>query len=180
VLEGRLANPDCTLGTDPRSDPRTVAALAPFGLDGNTPPPPVTADAPLQDRLAYVAQIEEAFTTVLDALAQSAPVSAGVTTETVTITGNDGNDVALYISRAAASSASTLPCIVHVHGGGMAFLSAADTGYVRWRDNLAATGLVVVGVEFRNSAGKLGPHPYPVGVNDCTAGIRWAAAHLND
>ena len=28
---------------------------------------------------------------------------------------------------------------------GMAFLSATDTGYVRWRDNLAATGLVVVG-----------------------------------
>ena len=180
MLNGRLANPDTTLGTDPRSDPRMVAALAPFGLDGNTPPPPVTADASLQDRFAYVAQMEEAFTEVLDALAQAGPVSEGVTTEAVTITGIDGNDVTLYISRPAASSASTLPCIVHLHGGGMAFLSAADTGFVRWRDNLAATGLVVVGVEFRNSAGKLGPHPYPSGANDCATGIRWAAAHLTD
>jgi acetyl esterase/lipase len=62
----------------------------------------------------------------------------------------------------------------------MAFGSATDTGFVRWRDNLTATGLVVVGVEFRNSAGKLGPHPYPAGVNDCAAGVRWTAAHLND
>jgi acetyl esterase/lipase len=179
MLQGRLANPDCTLGTDSRSDPRMIAALAPFGLDGNTPQPPVTPDAPLQDRLALCIQVEEELGAVLDALAQTAPAAEGVTTESVTITGNDGNDVTLHISRPTASS-STLPCIVHTHGGGMAFLSAADTGYVRWRDNLAATGLVVVGVEFRNSGGKLGPHAYPAGVNDCAAGIRWAAAHLND
>ena len=29
--------------------------------------------------------------------------------------------------------------------------------YERWRDELAATGLVVVGVEFRNGGGKPGP-----------------------
>src|ERR1700736_1805467 len=51
--EGRLANPDCTLGTDPRSDPRMVAALAPYGLDGLVPEFPVTADSPLADRLAF-------------------------------------------------------------------------------------------------------------------------------
>jgi acetyl esterase/lipase len=96
---------------------------------------------------------------MIAALAQ-APTPDGVSTETVTISGDDGNDVTLYISRPAASP-STLPCVVHLHGGAMASLSATDTGYVRWRDNLAATGLVVVGVEFRNSAGKLGPHPYP-------------------
>ncbi len=61
----------------------------------------------------------------------------------------------------------------------MTTLSATNTGYVRWRDNLAATGLVVVGVEFRNAGGKLGPHPYPAGLDDCASGIRWAAAHLN-
>ena len=46
--------------------------------------------------------------------------------------------------------------------------------------HLAATGLVVVGIEFRNSAGKLGPHPYPAGLNDCASAIRWAVAHLTD
>ena len=50
----------------------------------------------------------------------------------------------------------------------------------RWREHLAATGLVVVGVEFRNSAGKLGVHPYPAGLNDCAAAIRWVAANRAD
>ena len=149
--DGRLANPDCTLGTDPRSDPRMIAALAPFGLDGRFPLPLVTPDSPLDDPLTFGAQAEELTGEVLTALAQPAPAPDGVSAETVTISGDDGNDVTLYISR-PTTSPSTLPCVVHLHGGGMAFLSATDTGYVCWRDNLAATGLVVVGVEFRNSA----------------------------
>ena len=59
----------------------------------------------------------------------------------------------------------------------MAIGSAGDTGYVRLREHLAATGVVVVGVEFRNSGGKLGPHPFPAGLNDCAAAVRWAAAN---
>ncbi len=177
--EGRLADPDCTLGTDPRSDPRMIAALAPFGLDGLLPLPPVTPDSPLPDRVAYVTEAEEVLVDVLDALARIAPVAEAVTNETTTIRGDDGNDITLYISRPSGTTA-VAPCIFHIHGGGMAFGSATDIGYVRWRDNLAATGLVVVGVEFRNSAGELGPHPYPAGLNDCAAGLRWTAAHLGD
>ena len=177
--EGRLADPDCTLGTDPRSDPRMIAALAPFGLDGLLPLPPVTPDSPLPDRVAYATEAEEVLVDVLDALAQIAPVAEAVTNETTTIRGDDGNDITLYISRPSGTTA-VAPCIFHIHGGGMAFGSATDIGYVRWRDNLAATGLVVVGVEFRNSAGELGPHPYPAGLNDCAAGLRWTAAHLGD
>ena len=36
----------------------------------------------------------------------------------------------------------------------------------RWRAELAATGLVVAGVEFRNAGGRLGPHPFPAGLDD--------------
>jgi len=36
-----------------------VAALAPYGLDGRLPLPPVTPESPLADRLAYVAATEE-------------------------------------------------------------------------------------------------------------------------
>ena len=50
----------------------------------------------------------------------------------------------------------------------MVLMSADGPIYDRWRSELAATGLVVVGVEFRNGAGKLGPHPFPAGLNDCT------------
>ena len=179
MLSGRLANSDSTLGTDPRSDPRMIAALTTFGLDGALPTPPMTLDSPLQDRLAYAAEAEKMMVTVLDALAESAPLSDGVTTETTTITGDDGNEITLYISR-PDDATSPLPCIVHTHGGGMAFGSATDVGYIRWRTNLAATGLVVVGVEFRNTAGKLGVHPYPAGLNDCASAVRWTAEHLKD
>jgi acetyl esterase len=178
-MYGRLADPDSTIGTDPRSDPRMVAALAPLALDGRYPQPALTVDAPLEKRRAFVAEIEENTGAVLDMFAQSVPIFEGVTTTTTTIEGTDGNDVTLYISRPDAGDGA-LPCVVHLHGGAMAFLSAADIGYMRGREYLAATGLVVVGVEFRNSAGKLGPHPYPAGLNDCATGVRWTYANRSD
>jgi acetyl esterase len=69
---------------------------------------------------------------------------------------------------------------VHLHGGGMTLLTAAEPLYVHLRDELAATGLVVIGVEFRNAGGQLGDHPYPAGLNDCVSAVRWAAANLAD
>jgi hypothetical protein len=100
---------------------------------------------------------------VLNALAQTTPAAENATTETVMIAGDDGNDIPLYFSRRTDAPA-TLPCIVHIHGRGMAFLSAADAGFMRWSDNLVATGLVVVGVEFPNSGGKFRPAPLSGGL----------------
>src|SRR6476660_3318496 len=178
MAHGRLADPDCTLGTDPRSDPRMVKALAEFGLDGILPEAPLSVDSPLEDRLAFAALNEEGVGAVLAAFGQAVPDVEGVTTTTTTITGEDGNDVTLYLSR--PDRAGPLPAVVHLHGGGMAICSAADVGFARGREYLAATGLLVVGVEFRNSGGKLGPHPYPAGLNDCAAGVRWVSANRDE
>ena len=178
MAHGRLADLECTLGSDPRSDPRMVKALAEFGLDGNFPEVPLTVDSPLEERLAFVAMNEDGVGAVLAAFGQAVPHVEGVTTATTTITGEDGNDVTLYISR--PDRAGALPAVVHLHGGGMAIGSATDVGYMRGREYLAATGLVVVGVEFRNSGGKLGPHPYPAGLKDCAAGVRWVWANRSD
>jgi acetyl esterase/lipase len=178
-MYGRLADPDSTIGTDPRSDPRMVQAFAPYGLDGRLPEPSVTPDSPLHDRLAWAAETEQGMGSVLDTFAQGVPIVEGVTTTTTTIAGDDENDITLYISRPSDADAP-LPGVVHLHGGGMAILSATDTGYSRGREYLAATGLVVVGVEFRNSGGKLGPHAYPAGLNDCAAAVRWVADNLKD
>jgi len=155
-----------------------VKALAEFGLDGNFPEVPLTVDSPLEERLAFVAMNEDGVGAVLAAFGQAVPDVEGVTTTTTTITGEDGNDVTLYISR--PDRAGALPAVVHLHGGGMAIGSATDVGYMRGREYLAATGLVVVGVEFRNSGGKLGPHPYPAGLKDCAAGVRWVWANRSD
>ncbi|MDT5017804.1 MAG: acetyl esterase [Mycobacterium sp.] len=152
-----------------------VKALAEFGLDGNIPEAPLTVDSPLQDRLAFAAMNEERVGAVLNTFGQAVPDVEGVTTTTTTITGEDGNDITLFVSR--PDQAGTLPALVHLHGGGMAIGSATDACYARAREYLAATGLVVVGVEFRNSGGKLGPHPYPAGLSDCAAGVRWTYAN---
>ncbi len=179
MLAGRLADPNCSLGTDPRSDPRMVAAFAPLGLADVLPDAPLTVDSPIEDRLAYCAAAEEAIGGVLDVFALAAPAPEGVTTATVTITGGDDNELTLFVSRPDRAE-GPLPALVHLHGGGMAIGSAADAAYRHLRESLAATGLVVVGVEFRNSAGRLGVHPYPAGLDDCAAAVRWVHANAAD
>jgi len=169
---GRHADPDATLGSDPRSDPRMVTALAAFGLDGRFPLSGLGAHSPLDQRLAYATMAENAIGSVFAALAADMAQPAGVTTSTTTITGVDGNSISLFVSR-PTDEAGPLPALLHLHGGGMAIASAADLPYIRLREHLAATGLVVVGVEFRNSGGALGPHPYPAGLDDCAAAARW-------
>ncbi len=152
-----------------------VAALAQVGFDGNAPTVPLTIDAPLEERLAYATMAEEGMGAVLGLFAAGVPDADGVTTTTTTITGEDGNDVTLFISRPAGQG--PLPAVVHLHGGGMAIAAAADPTYMRLRECLAASGVLVIGVEFRNSGGKLGPHPFPAGLNDCAAGVRWVVAN---
>lgn len=176
MLAGRLTDPNCTLGTDPRSDPRMVATFAPLGLADLLPDAPISVDSPLEDRLAYAAASEEVVGGVLDSFALAAPAPAGVTTTTVTIPGGDGNELTVFVSRPVESS-GPLPAVVHFHGGAMAFGSAADAVYRHLRECLAATGLVAVGVEFRNSGGRLGVHPFPAGLNDCAAATRWVYAN---
>ena len=84
-MYGRLADPTCTIGTDPRADPRMVKALAPFGLDGHMPVPAVTPDMPMADKLAVVAATETRMGAVLEALAQNLPSPNSVVTMTTTI-----------------------------------------------------------------------------------------------
>ena len=178
-LPGRLGDPDLTLATDPRADPRMVAAMGPLGLAGRADPVPLTADSSLEDIRALAALGEPGFQHVFDGqFAALSPVE-GVTSRTEVIVGVDGNDISLYI-HAPTGDGGPYPGILHIHGGGMVILSAADVSYRRWRDELAARRLVVVGVEFRNAAGALGSHPFPAALNDCTSALEWMHAHRDD
>ena len=176
ILPGRLGNPNMALKNDPRTDARMLAAMTPFGLGELAARPPFTADSPMDQLLDFCAANEVGFEAVFAALAaQMAPVE-GVSRSVEVIRGNDGNDITLYIHRPAGSS-GTLPGMLHIHGGGMVFLEAAGPLYSYWRDRLAASGMVIVGVEFRNAAGKHGVHPFPAGLNDCSAALHWITAN---
>lgn len=176
LLPGRLGDPNRTLKTDPRADPRLVAACAPFALDVAPPPVPVTANSSLPDKLAYSAANEAGMEAVFTALSTDLPPITTVERRTEVIKGVDGNDINLYI-HTPKNVSGPLPCVYHMHGGGMVVLTAAGPTYVRWRDELAAQGMVVVGVEFRNGAGKLGNYPFPAGLNDCMSGLQWTFEH---
>jgi len=116
---------------------------------------------------------EEGFAMLGGIFATQAPEITNVERRTELIRGIDGNDISLYV-HVPTDVDGPVPAIIHTHGGGMVIMQAADAGYVRWRDELASTGLIVIGVEFRNAAGKLGPHPFPAGLNDCFSGLKWA------
>jgi len=170
VRPGRLGDHHLELRTDPRSDPRMVAALAPFGLDGAGAPPPVDRNSPREAQLAFLVEAEAGFEAVFAALMVDLPPVEGVERSTETFTGPGGDEITLFISR-PSGAAGPLPGVLHIHGGGMVILSAAGPAYARIRDEIAATGVVVVGVEYRNGAGVLGAHPFPAGLDDCTAAL---------
>lgn len=171
ILPGRLGDPNATFETDPRADPRMVAALKPLGYAGVPPAAPVTAQSPLKDILAFLLVMEKGTQEMLEEIFKGLP-PLPVEHSVEETTGVDGNTIKLYVSRPKGVSGK-LPCIYHIHGGGMVVQTAQDADYVRWRDELAALGMVVVGVEFRNGGGELGDHPFPAGLNDCMSGLEW-------
>jgi acetyl esterase/lipase len=175
---GRLGDPMMDLGSDPRSDPRMVAAFGPLGLDKVAPPPPVGRTSSREEQLAYIAGFEADSEAVFREFIADLPAIDGISHSAQTITGFDGNDIALYISR-PADKTGALPGVLHIHGGGMVALSAAGPGYAMLRDAIARTGVAVIGVEFRNGGGALGAYPYPAGLNDCTAALHWVHDNRN-
>ena len=179
LLPGRLGSPSMTIRDDPRADPRMIAAMEPFGLGDPPAPAPVSAESSIDELLEYVTAAEEGFENLFAATADAMPATGDVERSVEVIRGPDGNDITVYVHRPAGRS-GVGPGVLHLHGGGMVMLEAAGPAYGHWRDALAAAGLVVVGVEFRNGAGKHGPYPFPAGLDDCLAGLRWVIGHRDD
>ena len=90
----------------------------------------------------------------------------------------DGNTVKLQIIR--PDSHEPLPCVYYIHGGGMAAMSCFDGMYRSWGRIIAANGVQVVMVDFRNSVvPSSAPEvaPFPAGLNDCVSGLHWVVGH---
>ena len=172
ILPGRLGTPEMELRDDPRADPRMIAVLEAMELAGTPEPLPLDASSPTEDLLAYVDEAEMGYEGLFEALTAGLEPVPGVERTVEVIPGVDNNDITLFIHR-PEDAKGPLPGVLHLHGGGMVMLEAAGAAYERIRSELAATGMVVVGVEFRNGAGKHGPYPYPAGLNDCSSALGW-------
>ena len=171
-LPGRLGDKNLTVNDDKRINQNLLQAMINIGLDGVAPAPPVTYDSSREEIQEFNNGLEPVYTDVFADIFSNVELHDGLTNETKVIIGDDGNEIKLYITKPADASAD-MPAILHLHGGGMAIMKADDPNYIYWRHKLASTGLVVVGVEFRNTAGVLGNHPFPAGLNDCVSALKW-------
>lgn len=92
----------------------------------------------------------------------------------------DGNTVKIQFIR--PDNDERLPCVYYVHGGGMAMMSAFDGLYRAWGRIIAAQGVAVAMVDFRNCVSASSApevEPYPAGLNDCVSGLRWVHSHAD-
>lgn len=181
LAPGRLGDPTMEMARDPRLDPRIAAALAllPDGTAGTAVPASVTFESSYEDCLAYYDEQEAQMLEMSSAMMAGVPEFETVSTSSQSITGADGTTIELTIHRPIEED-GPLPGVVYLHGGGMVILSAQHPPSLRWAKSLAAAGMVVVAVEFRNGAGHLGPHPFPAGLNDCAEAARWVAQNRAD
>ncbi|MDZ4376065.1 MAG: alpha/beta hydrolase fold domain-containing protein [Phenylobacterium sp.] len=167
------------LVADPRIDPRIKALFA-------QPDRPPVGDIESREALIAAANTPEALAgeqamemlfTACDN-EQTAP-SAGLTVRTQEIVSQpDGNTIKLQIIRPEGDE--ILPCVYYIHGGGMQTMSCFNGMYRAWGRIIAARGVAVVMVDFRNalrpsSAAEVAP--FPAGLNDCVSGLKWTAAN---
>jgi acetyl esterase/lipase len=90
----------------------------------------------------------------------------------------DDNTIKIQLIRHA--DGQPRPGVYYIHGGAMAFMSCFDGNYRAWGKIIAAQGVNVAMVDFRNcvrpsSAPEVAP--YPAGLNDCVSGLEWVHAH---
>ena len=174
--EGRLADPDRDLRSDPRTDRRLLAALAAFGLDAPAAPPPFGRSAGQTAIAEFVGGADAAFEGLYAALPNDLPGDdkQAVIHATESLRGPTGDDIVLHIARPVGIG-GPLPCIVYVHGGGMTILSTDNKVHRQWRTDLAAAGMVGIGVDFRNAWTQAALNPFPAGLDDCATAVAWIA-----
>jgi acetyl esterase/lipase len=174
TLPGRLGNPEMTLFDDPRLDPRILQAFASMVPPSeDLLPPALTIDPSYQESLNFVGYMHRLMCSQYASAEAQMPLFSNINSSQTVIPGPAGNDIDLFIDR-PNQSLESLPCIVHLHGGGMSFDSAKNPHTVRWRKSLAQMGTVVIGVEFSSETLGTENQPFPNGLNDCAAAVRWA------
>jgi len=169
------------LSDDPRIDPRIKALVGAISRPSND-------DATSREQLLTEANSEAAiaareamngFMTLCDN--EDIAPSTGLDIQTHEFTSSpDGNTIKVQFIRPEADG--PLPCVYYIHGGGMQVMSCFDGLYTAWGRLIAAQGVAVAMVDFRNclvasSAPEV--EPFPAGLNDCVSGVKWLHANAS-
>ena len=170
------------MNDDPRIDPRIKAVLGGIPavrFDNVETRQQALDEANTPEAIAQRAQLEGMFELIDNE--QVAP-SAGLDITTHQFISNpDNNSIKVQFIRPA--SPETLPCVYYIHGGGMQSMSCFVGMYRAWGKIIAAQGVAVAMVDFRNcltpsSAPEV--EPFPAGLNDCVSGVKWLASQATE
>lgn len=171
------------LSDDPRIDPRIKALFA------NLPEGPDPGDAESREQMLAEARSPagraaaeglEKFLARCDE--EEVAPSAGLAISTREfVSAPDGN--AVKVCFMMPETALPPACVYYIHGGGMMTMSCFYGNYQAWGRMIAAQGVAVAMVDFRNalepsSAPEVAP--FPAGLNDCVSGLRWLASNGDD
>jgi acetyl esterase len=165
---------------DPRIDPRIKAVFG--GLDFLA----ATGDVASREDMLAAANSESgkrqaaATAAMLDTFDdETVAPSAGLSIRSEhVVAAPDGNTINIQFIR--PDSAARVPCVYYIHGGGMMVMSCFSGNYRAWGKIIAANGVAVAMVDFRNA---LSPSsvpevaPFPAGLNDCVSGLKWVHAN---
>jgi acetyl esterase len=168
------------IAEDPRIDPRIKAVLGAVDFAS------AVGDAESREQVLEEANTEEAIA-VRDLVTaflgmcdteEIAPSKGLAITEHSVISEPDGNTINIRFIR--PDGHDVLPCVYYIHGGGMQTMSCYDGNYRAWGRILAARGVAVAMVDFRNALVASSVDevaPFPAGLNDCVSGVKWVAAN---
>lgn len=167
------------IAADIRLDPRLKAILAgiPAESQGDVDSRETLLAQASSDEALEQAELFRSFMDMCDSEEIAPSAGLRVHTEKV-VSAPDSNTINLRIIR--PDNDETVACVYYIHGGGMASLSCYDGMYRSWGKLIAANGVAVVMVDFRNSvAASSVPEvaPFPAGLNDCVSGLKWTVTN---
>ena len=168
------------ISEDPRIDPRIKAVLGAIDFAVTV------GDAESREQVLAKANTEEAvaqrqMVTAFLAMSDTeevAPSKGLSVTEHTVRSEPDGNTINIRFIR--PDGRDVLPCVYYIHGGGMQTMSCYDGNYRAWGRIIAAQGVAVAMVDFRNALAPSSVEevaPFPAGLNDCVSGVKWLAAN---
>ena len=168
---------------DPRIDPRIKAVLSGLGTPGGG------GDVENREQLLAEASTEaaiaqrEMITALLGAADNEdiAPSKGLNITEHSVVSQPDGNTINVRLIR--PDGKGSLPAVYYIHGGGMQSMSCYDGNYRAWGRIIAAQGVAVAMVDFRNALTPSSVEevaPFPAGLNDCVSGLHWLIANASE
>jgi acetyl esterase/lipase len=122
----------------------------------------------------------EALYDALDTEEVASSEGLSITTHDVVST-PDGNTIKIRFVRPDGDE--RVPCVYYIHGGGMQNGTAFGAMYRVWARVLAAEGVAVAMVDFRNCVTPSSVpevEPFPAGLNDCVSGLKWVVSQADE